>query len=560
MMSYFWYLIDAITYPIRAIFYAPLELIASGKRLFGMSLPARLATMVAVFLVICVLVSFLAFWYATGRPFPQAKFRVTYLAGVTILVVVIPFVVYHVVRLWMEGDVSPFADIQKAWYTGLAELERQGIDISQTPLFLILGSAGEVQEKSLFDASRLSLNLREFPAGPSALHWYANPDGVYVVCTTVGCLSRAAVLAKQELPPEKGGSSPAPVKHVPDIRGTIVTAPGGAMDDSGIMEMQDSSLFPNLGDSPSGSGSSAGVGGGGGGLDIQGTMMVSGQSEIMKGMKSDAGPPAAKGRAISEEDGFQQERRLEYLCQLVRRTRQPLCPANGILTLLPFKLIQHSPRESMVVQQSAARDVAIMARVFRLRCPITAVVVGMEDEPGFRELVRRVGRDRAMMQRFGKGFAVSNPPIPERLGPLCAHACGSFEDFVYMLFRERGSLSKPGNTKLYALLCRIRHQVQERLENILVNAYGSDPDKDPHAEPMFFSGCYFAAAGETEDRQAFAKGVFDKLPTEERNVQWTSEALRRDRSCQRTAQLVFALDFLLLVSAIGMFVFKVMVK
>jgi hypothetical protein len=290
-------------------------------------------------------------------------------------------------------------------------------------------------------------------------------------------------------------------------------------------------------------------------------MMVSGQSGLIKGLKGETSPPAgAKGVGLSQDEGIEQERRLEYLCQLVRRTRQPLCPINGILTLLPFKLIQGGPREAMAVQQAVGRDMAVVARVFQLRCAVNAVVVGMEDEPGFRELVRRVGRDRAMMQRFGKGYSVSNPPLPERLGPLCAHACGSFEDFVYMLFRERGSLSKPGNTKLYALLCKIRHQVQERLENILVTAYGSDPDKDPHAEPMFFSGCYFAAMGETEDRQAFVKGVLDKLPQEQGELQWTTKALREDQSRQRSAQLVFALDFLLLVSAVGMFVAKVLLK
>ena len=309
-----------------------------------------------------------------------------------------------------------------------------------------------------------------------------------------------------------------------------------------------------MGDSPSNAGN-------GGGLDIRGTMMVFGQSGIGKGLGSEmAPPPGGKGVGLSQDEGIEQERRLEYLCQLVRRIRQPLCPINGILTLLPFKLIQGGSQTAMSVQQAATRDMSTIVGAFKLRCAVNAVVVGLEDEPGFHELVRRVGRDRAMMQRFGKGFSVTNPPIPERLGPLCAHACGSFEDFVYMLFRERGSLSKPGNTKLYALLCKIRHQVQKRLENILVSAYGSDPDKDPNAEPMFFSGCYFAATGETEDRQAFVKGVLDKLPQEQGELQWTTEALRKDQSRQRSAQLIFAFDFLLLVSAVGMFIVKVLMK
>ena len=183
------------------------------------------ASVVGLILILCVGVSLAAFWYTTGMPFPQARFGLYYLVGITVLMVVLPLVVYRVVRLSVEGDVSPFADIQKAWNAGLAELERQGFSLSQTPLFLILGTAGETQEKALFDGARLSLNLREFPVGPSALHWYANPDGIYLVCTTVGCLSRTAAIAKMEPPPEKALAAHSPARDKPDIRGTILTAP-----------------------------------------------------------------------------------------------------------------------------------------------------------------------------------------------------------------------------------------------------------------------------------------------------------------------------------------------
>ncbi len=142
----------------------------------------------------------------------------------------------------------------------------------------------------------------------------------------------------------------------------------------------------------------------------------------------------------------------------------------------------------------------------------------MEEESGFQELVRRVGRDRAARQRFGKGFSLSNPPIPERVEALSAHACGSFEAFVYALFREKGSLSKPGNTRLYSLLCKIRRNVQTRLGNILVAGYAAESEQEADAEPFFFGGCYFAAVGDTEDRQAFVRGILDKMPDEDPKI------------------------------------------
>jgi hypothetical protein len=231
---------------------------------------------------------------------------------------------------------------------------------------------------------------------------------------------------------------------------------------------------------------------------------------------------------------------------------------NGILTLLPFGLIQRGPREGVELQKTLQRDLRTAHRVFKLRCPATAAVIGMETESGFRELVRRVGPDRASRQRFGKGFSLSNPPIPERLEALAAHACGSFEAWVYTLFREKGSLTKPGNTKLYSLLCKIRRHVQIRLGNILVAGFGADLDKQPDAEPFYFGGCYFAAVGESEDRQAFVKGILDKLPGEEAELQWTEEALAEDGRYRRWANLVIGLDVLLFLGVIGMIVRKVM--
>ena len=160
-MSLFRWLIDLVTLPLRALLSAPSRLLAGSRRLQGLSLPARMAILVAIFLVLCVVVTLVAFWHTQGRSFPMAKLSPTYVTIISVLVVVIPIVVYKALKLWLEGDVSPFPDIDHAWRAGLAALEKQGLDLAQTPLFLILGSAGEQQEKALFNAARLNLNLRE---------------------------------------------------------------------------------------------------------------------------------------------------------------------------------------------------------------------------------------------------------------------------------------------------------------------------------------------------------------------------------------------------------------
>ena len=510
-----------------------------------MSLPARIAWLMAFALVFGAIVTVIAFYYTNDHTFPWAKFSLGYNLVVVLLIIVIPPVLYITLKLWLEGEISPFPDIDHAWKAGLAELQQHALDLSQTPLFLVLGSSGEIQEKGLFDASGLSLNLREFPKGPAALHWYANADGIYLVCTNVGSLSKTAYLGHQA--EEEDSARPGPMAPRPSgdaLRGTIVAGgPSASLANSAVVSSAPAPSAAARTSAPS---------------NIRGTMVVGGAAAGENDVY-DAGMAAPKEKHIVRLDPNEanlQERRLEYLCRLIRRARLPLSPLNGVLTLLPFGLIQRSVPESNEVQRAAERDLAVLLRGLLIRCPVTALVAGMEEHNGFQELVRRVGHDRASGQRFGKGFNLSNPPLPERLEALAAHACGAFEDWVYTLFREKGSLSKPGNTRLYSLLCKIRRDLQSRLANILAIAFGHDPDEDSGEEGLFFGGCYFAATGESEDRQAFVKGVFDKLPEQQEELQWTDRGLDEDRKFQFLSNLCLGIDTLLLIALAVLIVHK----
>jgi hypothetical protein len=542
-MSFLRQFLDMLTYPLRALLSTPSRLFAGSKRLLGMSLPARVAWVVAVFLVICVTITLVAFYYTQNRSFVQAKLTPTFFIIVIVLLAVIPFVLYKALKLWLEGEISPFPDIDHAWKAGLAELRQHGIDLMETPLFLVFGSASESQEKGIFGAAGLSLNVREFPKGPAALHWYANADGVYLVCSDVGCLSKAANLGRQAEEEDSARPGPvAPRSGGDAFRGTIVA--GGSSP-----SLTSSAVVPSAPSSPPSAARSSGSG------NIRGTMVVGGgtESDVY-----DAGPAPKEKRIVRLEpnDITLQERRLEYLCRLIRRARLPLSPLNGALALLPFGLIGRSVPESNEVGRAAKRDTAVLLRGLMVRCPVTALVAGMEEHPGFQELVRRVGHDRAAGQRFGKGFTLTNPPQPERLEALAAHACGAFEDWVYTLFREKGSLSKPGNTRLYSLLCKIRRDVQTRLANILAIGFGCESENGSQEESLFFGGCYFAATGETEDRQAFVRGVFDKLPEQQEELDWTGRAIGEEQKYQFLSNLCLGLDTVLLFGLAALIVNK----
>jgi hypothetical protein len=534
-------LLETVTAPLRLLLYSPGRIFSPVGRLMGVSLPARVAILTWVFLLVSVITAFLGFYLTRDRVAWEYWLNPLRVVTIVALLFLIPVVVYYLLKMWLEGEESLFPDIDYAWKAGLEELRRHDLNLMDVPIFLVLGSDGEVAEKSLFDASRLSLRVREVPGGPAALHWYANPDGIYLVCTDTSCLSKLAAVARSAQEQEKSGAVPATSPGpAGGIRGTIVA--GDPLRSSDAPAVADSGAP----ESPEGGGLPPGA-------DIRGTMQVGGG-----GLETPEVAAAAQKRPVTLAAGEanELERRLEYVCKLLRRVRQPLCPINGMLTLLPYGLIKRGPREGVEVQRALQRDMRTVRQSLKLRFPVTALVTGMEEESGFRELVRRVGRDRAAGQRFGRGFSLWTPPLPERLEALCAHSCGAFEDWAYALFRERGSLSKPGNTRLYALLCQIRRNVRKRLANILVAGYGHDPDPQPEGPPGLFGGCYFAATGESEDRQAFVKGVFDKLPDQQHELEWADEALIDDDRFQRLALGGLALDCLLLLALAGMFLHR----
>lgn len=492
------------------------------------------------------------------------------------LLVIIPLVVHRALRLWLEGDPLLFPDIDYAWQAGLEALAQNGLAIDAIPVFVVLGSVSEQQERALVQAAGLDLRVRGVPEGPAPLRWFANPDAIYLFLSESSWVSGLAAASEKGqarlAAPAQAESSEAalvyargeaatPVDDDNAGRGTMLLDPylaaqaagGSAQRSSGPGRVTE--RLPALGGLPP-------VGGGGAEAANRGTMM------LQPGALTAAAPAAAAAGSrasgirsalgdaqpalLSPQDAADQVQRLQYVAQLLRRARQPLCAINGGLVLLPFSLISGSARGVDELGRAVHGDRLMLARTLGLRAPLTALVVGLEAERGFRELVRRVGRDRAQLQRFGRGFDLRSQAGAEELNNLSEHLAGTFEDWIYTLFRERDALSRPGNTRLYSLLCKVRSNLKDRLGSVLVQGFAHDPVLDPHDDPALFSGCYFAATGESEDRQAFVKAVFDKLLAEQEQVEWTQRALGIERRYLSLGLAGGAVDILLAASLAGM--------
>ncbi len=534
-MNYITRFFEALFTPVRLLFTSPEKLITGPKRLLGLSLPARLAVLAALFLGLAIAVGI----------YQRRDKDVDLLRNLTLLLlmwVVIPPLIYVVLQVWLEPELAEFEDIDKAWQAGVAELRQNGLELSDLPLFLLLGSAGEFYERDLFDATKLSLTVSQFPQGRSALRWYATAEAIYLVAGDVGRLSLVNSTAREVLSQKQtqllnAPAAPAPKTFDP-VRGTLEIADGpvaavtvAAADSERTPPPQVQAARP----------------------DLRGTLQID-ADEPAKGPATSQVMSATKGVLIDEGKLAHQTKRLDYLGRLIRRARQPLCPVNGILTLLSFPLLQLGKAAGLQVSEAVRLDLDALEKPFQLRCPVTALVTAMEEESGFRELVRRLGPDRARLQKFGSGFQVWFDADEDNLVPLCQVACGRFEEFIYAEYKGADSLTDPeksaGNRKLFSLLCHVRDDFQTVLQGVLVGGFAQTIRPDEPPDGFLFSGCYFAATGGPQACQAFVQGVFEDLRSEQAFLEWTDKAMANDKLSRVVAYALFALDGLLVLGGL----------
>src|SRR5579872_2609259 len=400
------------------------------------SLPTRVAVFVAVVLVGLVV----ACWWEFRTNPNHVPWRYSLTASravaVLLLLMVIPVSVFQALKLWFQGEKSQFPDIDSAWQAGKEALRKQGLTLGDKPLFLVLGSPGQSQEHALFESSKSGLLVRGVPEGPAPLHWYADADRIYLCCTGASWLSALSALIEDRVdgparPSARAASSGAqeggptndfemqrisatimPKQFLQDeLQGAAIPGTGGR-----IHEMASMSMRMPFGGLSSGAG------------------VKTAQAEVAEAAPQ---PSAARSTLPGQEqlaiiqpsDAAEQEDRLESVCELLRHARFPYSPINGCLALLPFGTAESSPAEIEELSKAINTDLTTVHATLRVRFPVTAIFLGMEGEPGFRELMRRVGPERCAANRFGMGYDLRSPASSGEIGTFSAHVCGAFEDW-----------------------------------------------------------------------------------------------------------------------------------
>lgn len=535
--------LDILCYPFQLLFAAPVALLAASRAVRQRGAAVQAAFAVALFMVLLTLVATLLSspWVRSDNP-DLGTVLWRYTLPLALLTLVTPPVVYLAVRLWTEGGRSRFADIDRAWEEGIAALAREGLSLADCPLFLVLGLRNERQVRTLMNATGVSFAVFGAPEGGSnPLYFYAVKDYpfrkderwniVYLVLTDASQCSRLVALATDAAGRKKLAAAPDDTVRLREAQsaGLRATLPEAAPGEA--LRATATSTAEAVADNPPP-------------VNLRGTMDL-----------GHAGTPSPLGVGVAEQavmldqpDQTLQTERLAHVCRLLVRARDPFCPLNGVVVASPFGLLRRGVDQVRALAQAVRQDLRAIQEHALLRCPVLALIGRMEHEPGFGELVRRVGAGPAMEQRIGMRFEPWNLATPERLEALAVHACDRIEGNVYDLFKQADGYNKPGNGKLYNLLCRTRSGFVDLLKLYLAQGFGQQA---PDEQPMLFAGCYFAATGEIERLKGFLKAVVcDRMLENQDNLQWTDEALRRDAACEAWAKVGMLASGVLIVTTV----------
>jgi hypothetical protein len=403
-----------------------------------------------------------------------------------------------------EEELSNFPDIDEAWEQATRALYQGGIDLSEKPLFLVIGRPAAVEE-AMYQAAELRLGVRQAPSAAGApLHVYAFRDGrhdsVFVTCAGASLLGKyAGILSGDqeaiELPQPADGASQASI----DLSKTA--RPEG--DVKQVLEILREAKR-------------------------QGRELTEEERKQILKMERKGRPSLLKNASEVELA----RARLKHLCHLIARDRRPYCPINGMLLLIPWECAS-SDEEAAQAGTVCQQDLSAAREVFQLNCPLITLICDLETAAGGQQFIERFPRDR-LKQRLGQRFPLlpdlEPSVLPKSIEDSARWICDSmFPTWIYKFLRpevptkdQPGTVTR-GNAQLVKLLCQMRWR-SKRLGQVLSRALTCEDE-----QPLLFGGCYLAATGATPGtEQAFLPGVFRRVIENQNYVSWTDEALAQD--------------------------------
>ncbi len=484
---------------MKTILLAPFAAIVAAVRWFAMaSLSVRIAWIVALFQSVVVVLAAIVVLGTGDRAVLQSWWSPGKALALLLLLVLVPVLVYQAARLWLEHQGGRWPDIAAAWSAALAELGRQQISLTESPLFLVLGSDGGELERALFTETPSPLVLNQSPAGGGPLHVFASREAIFVCFSGAGQTAIAAKAARTKL--ADGNRTSSASLAVADPNMVVDKTLAGQVSGDGHRAERPGSL-----------------------------------------------PQSGKERRQATD-------RLEFACDQLRLARIPLAAINGVVVLLPLQMNHTAAAEATSIGQAVGEDLATMTRVLGVRASVTVVAGVLQDDPAIDDLLTRQDsgkRSAACGQPFPPGL----PPTPEHLQAIALQVTGSLIDrLAELLLDPRRIAQQPANRHLLAMLGRLRLNLSPQIARVLQQALSPDlhggVDGRRCILPLF-AGCYVASISGNPDRQAFVRGLFDAIVQMQGELDWTDESLRAEAWAGRMSRILFTAAVLMAVAIVG---------
>lgn len=469
-----------------------------------------------------------------------------YLPLLFLLLVAFSWLAYWLwILLTADDDEAEFPDIKAAWDEAADTLARQRLPVGELPLFLVLGRTADKLDELFRAATGAKMAVAPGPpadagADPAPLRVYGWPDGVFVACpgaSAWAAFCTKAIYGEAEVvltPADGGGAGGGGV----DPNKTI--GPGGFMgfgDPALKREMQDLIRLSQKGE-----------------LSPAQQARLRELADVVDN-PANAGPDRPKPPVVvTDDERTLQGRRLRYLCRLIAKSRQPLCPANGALVLVPWAATETADTARTGAGVLAA-ELAAVRDEWQLRFPTFALVSDMETATGFTEF-RRSFPEEMLKQRIGqkvplapvvKARNATDDPVGELVGGAARWIGLSVLPAMILQFLQLDGRGRPGvratpgggdrhNRNLYQLM-RAVFDRGPRLGELLATGIPPVGGDDDLADAPLYGGCYIAATGTAGDGQAFVQGVFQKVIEAQDKVQWMPEARAADARLGRLLNL-----------------------
>ncbi|MEM9587712.1 MAG: type VI secretion protein IcmF/TssM N-terminal domain-containing protein [Planctomycetota bacterium] len=235
--------------------------------------------------------------------------------------------------------------------------------------------------------------------------------------------------------------------------------------------------------------------------------------------------------------------RLEALCHELGELRQPYCPINGVLLMVPLDATDHLETADHVGMRME-RDLATITRATETSVSAQLIFCDLESCEGADAFLERFP-DEQRHRRLG-AVLPAPPESEQEAGPKGIELATQWicqqllPPLGYRLLKR--DLKSPandrslrqGNDRIVRLVAGMRER-QQGMSRMLRRAITSTGNL------VRLRGCFLAATGARGlGKQAFCAGVIPLILDIQNEVQWSPDRRGRDRGQRRCAWLVYA--------------------